>query len=38
MLAISLGIYCQVQTQPSIVLLKGIIIIGTQYHKSQQDN
>ena len=38
MLGTSLGKYCQVQTQLSIVSLKGISIIGTQEEKSQHEN
>ena len=34
----SLGVYCQVQTQPSIVLLKILSIIGIQEENLQQDN
>ena len=30
------GIYCKGQTQPSIALLKGLRMIGTQEHKSHQ--
>ena len=38
MFTISLGIYCQVQTQPSIGLLKEQKIIGAQEHNLQQEN
>ena len=38
MLVTSFGIYCQIQTQHSIFLLKLQRMIGTQKHKFQQEN
>ena len=37
MLDTSLGIYCEGQTQTSIVVLKVISMIGTREHKSKKD-
>ena len=38
MLDVYLGIYLQVQTQPSVVSFKGLSMIGEQEENYQQDN
>ena len=38
MLDTYLGLYCQDQTQPSIILFEVLRMIGTQEEKSQQEN